>query len=107
MSGSGDSPGYWARSEADIALREMPAIEPGALADLLERTAANEDGDPQIAASIVAELRHRAAAGVRFWPASTPIGGDGAFAPASRCRVLPKGGDDTDIAWLIDDEIPW
>lgn len=62
-----DTPEYWARSEADEMLREMPDVEPGALADSFERSAANYDGEPEMAAAIVAELRRRATAGVRFW----------------------------------------
>lgn len=42
-----------------------------ALADAFERSAANSDGEPDVAAAIVAELRERAAAGIRFWPVRT------------------------------------
>lgn len=68
MSRLWDTPEYWVRSEADEMLGEMSDVEPGALADSLERSAANYDGEPEMAAAIVAELRRRAAAGIRLWP---------------------------------------
>lgn len=49
-------------------LREMSDVPPEALADSFERSAANYDGEPDMAAAIVADLRRRAAAGIRFWP---------------------------------------
>lgn len=68
MSRLRDTPGYWARSEADEMLREMSDVPPEVLADSFERSAANYDGEPEMAVAIVAELRRRAAAGIRFWP---------------------------------------
>ncbi len=73
MSRLWDTPAYWARSEADEVLREMSDVEPGALADSLERSAANYDGEPDMAAAIVAELRRRTGAGIRFWPGPHPL----------------------------------
>ena len=68
MSRSWHTPEFCARSEADEVLRERADVEPGALADSFDRSAANYDGEPEMAAAIVAELRRRAAAGIRFWP---------------------------------------
>ena len=67
MSRLWDTPEYWACSEADEMLREMANVAPGALADSFERSAAIYDGEPEMAATVVAELRRRAAAGIRFW----------------------------------------
>ena len=67
MSRLWDTPEFWARSEADEMLREMPDAEPAALADSFERSGANYDGDPELAALIIIDLRRRAAAGARFW----------------------------------------
>lgn len=80
-----DTPEHWARTEADEMLREMADTDPGAVADSFERSAANYDGEPAMAAAIVAELRRRAVAGIRFWPGPQPV-----------------AGIDID-----DDEIPW
>lgn len=66
MSRLWDTPEYWARSEADEVLREMSNVEPGALADSFESSASNYDGEPEMAAAIITELRRRAAAGIRF-----------------------------------------
>jgi hypothetical protein len=90
MSRLWDTPEFWARSEADDILREMSNVAPDVLADSLEQSAANDDGDPEMVELIVADLRHRAAAGVRFWPLSQAM----AEAPA-----LPDA--------LTDDDIPW
>lgn len=62
-----DTPEFWARSEADEMLREMPDAEPAALADSFERSATNYDGDPELAALIITDLRRRAATGAWFW----------------------------------------
>ena len=67
MSRLWDTPAYWARSEADEMLREMSDVEPEALADSFERSAANYDGESEMAVAIIAEFRRRAAAGIRFW----------------------------------------
>lgn len=91
MSRLWDTPEYWVRSEAD----EMPESEPGTVADSFERSAANYDGDPGFAAAVVAELRRRAAAGVRFWRGPLPA------------ADAAQGSGSNDIADLIDDEIPW
>lgn len=77
MSGTWDTPEFRARAEADELLREMPELEPGALADSFERSAANYDGTPEMAAAIIAELRRRAAAGVRFWSGPQPVQDEG------------------------------
>ncbi len=55
MSRLWDTPEFWARSEADDMLREMPDVEPAALADSFERSAANYDGGPGMAALIITE----------------------------------------------------
>lgn len=67
MSRPWDTPEFWARSEADEMLRDMPDAEPGALADSFERSSANYDGGPEMAALIITDLRRRAAVGARFW----------------------------------------
>jgi hypothetical protein len=85
MSRLWDTPDYWARSEADEMLREMADMEPGAVADAFERSSANYDGDREMATAIIAELRRRADAGIRFWTAPQPV-----------ARVE-----------IDDDEIPW
>lgn len=97
MSRLWDTPDYWARYEADETLREMPDAEPAAIADELERSAENYDDGAEMAALIVADLRHRAAAGVRFWPGPQPI------------ATVPATGQvaSDDFAELIDDDIPW
>ncbi len=73
MSRLWDTPEFWARSEADEMLREMPDLDPMAVADSFERTSASYDGGLELAAMIVADLRRRAAAGTSFWtgPRST------------------------------------
>lgn len=68
MSRLWDTPEFWARSEADELLRDYPNTDVRTLADSLARTSRNYDGDPDFAREIIAELRERAAAGVRFWP---------------------------------------
>lgn len=92
MSRFWDTPDYWARYEADETLREMPDAAPAALADELERSAANYDDGAEMAALIAAELRRRAAAGIRFWPG-----------PQATVATV----DAVDIGELIDDDIPW
>lgn len=97
MSRLGDTPDYWARYEADETLREMPDSAPAALADDLERCAAKYDDGAEMAALIVAELRRRAGAGIRFWSGPQPI------------ATSPATGQDAsvDVSELIDDDIPW
>jgi hypothetical protein len=68
MSRLWDTPEFWARSEADEMLRDFPATDVAALADSMERMPDSYDGDPQFTLNLVTELRHRAVAGVRFWP---------------------------------------
>lgn len=68
MSRLWDTPEFWARSEADEMLRDFPATDVGALADIMEKSPASYDGDPIFVRNLLTELRHRAAAGVRFWP---------------------------------------
>lgn len=69
MSRLWDTPEFWARSEADELLRDYPNSDARALAMSFERSSGNYDGDPAFARDIIAELRKRADAGVRFWPA--------------------------------------
>lgn len=71
MSRLWDTPAYWARGEADEMLREMSNVAPEAVADSFERSAANYDGEPEMAVAIIAELGRRAAAGTAFGPART------------------------------------
>ena len=73
MSRLWDTPEFWARSEADDALHDMPNVAPAALADAFERSAVNYVGDPELVAFIAAELRCRAAAGIRFWADPRPF----------------------------------
>ncbi|SDD66176.1 hypothetical protein SAMN05444678_11860 [Sphingomonas sp. YR710] len=68
MSRLWDTPEFWARSEADEMLRDFPATDVAALADSMEKLPDSYDGDPQFTLNLVTELRHRAVAGVRFWP---------------------------------------
>lgn len=68
MSRLWDTPEFWTRSEADEMLRDYPNTDVRALADSFARTSSSYDGDPDFAREIVAELRKRADAGVRFWP---------------------------------------
>lgn len=91
MSRQWDTPEFWVRQEADEMLREMWGEEVDALADSLERSAASYDGGPEMAAAIVAELRRRAGAGIRFWP-------------DPKAAELIAADPDVD---LIDDDIPW
>ena len=56
----------------DEMLREMPDADPAALADSFEWSGAHFDGDPDLAALIVTDLRHRAATGARFWTGPLP-----------------------------------
>ncbi len=102
MSRLWDTPEFWARSEADEALREMPDMEPAAMADSLEKSVASYDGDPDMVALIVADLRRRAAAGIRFWSGPQAI-------VSRQDGPSTVGGRDSDaeIADLIEDEIPW
>lgn len=96
MSRLWDTPEYWVRYEADEALLDMPDADPAALAESLERSAANYD-DAAMAVQIVAELRRRAAAGIRFWPGPQPIGAAGAVGQAVPDNIIE----------LVDDDIPW
>lgn len=68
MSRLWDTPEFWARSEADEMLRDFPATDVATLADTMEKSPASYDGDPIFVRNLLIELRHRAAAGVRFWP---------------------------------------
>src|ERR1700712_1992599 len=69
MSRLWDTPEYWARTEADEILRDFPNTDVAALATSFEHSHENYDGDPAFARDIIAELKTRAAAGIRFWPA--------------------------------------
>ena len=66
--------GRWVRTEADQLLADMPETPLLALAAELEAKAAVFDGGPQMARDVAAELRRRAAAGVRFWSPPTLAG---------------------------------
>ncbi len=88
-----DTPEFWARSEADEIVRDMPEVLPGQLADSLETSAASCDGAPEFVALIVADLRRRATASLRFWPAPELHHG--------------AGGTSVDAKLADDDDIPW
>ncbi|MDB5686698.1 MAG: hypothetical protein JWR77_1287 [Rhizorhabdus sp.] len=68
MSRLWDTPGFWARTEADEMLRDYPMTDVTALADSIERSPNIREGDVNFTREVVAELRRRAAADVRFWP---------------------------------------
>ena len=68
MSRLWDTPEFWARSEADEVLRDYPGTDVVTLADTFERSRGGHEGDPGFVRDIVAELRKRGEAGVRFWP---------------------------------------
>jgi len=102
MSGLWDTPTFWAPSEADEALRAIPEIAPGALADSLGKSAANYNGDPEMVALSTAALRHRAAAGVRLWPLREV---DARERPDASAVGELIGA--VHVAALIDDGIPW
>lgn len=95
-----DVPDYWVRQEADDILLDMAKRSPAALADEFERTCANFDGGDEMAAAIVAELRRRAAAYIRFWPGPTPV------EMAADARKA-DGVAAVDFGDLSDDDIPW
>ena len=103
MSRLWDTPEFWARSEADEVLREMLDAEPGSLADSLERSVASYADGPEMAVLIIAELRRRAAAGVRFWSGPQPI----AQVPEAQLAADSRTRETRDIRELINDEIPW
>jgi hypothetical protein len=87
-----DSYAQWLRIEVDALLRDYPDVSVAALASSLEGSAdAYEDG-PERAAELVAEMRGRVDADLRFWPAS-----DRKLLPASSANVDPLEGDD--IPW--------
>ena len=73
---SHDHPGgeRWIRAEADALLNDMPDMDILAAATELEAKAGVYDGGAQTACKIAAELRRRAAAGVRFWPPPKLLG---------------------------------
>ena len=100
-----DTPEFWARSEADEMLREMPDVEPGALANSFERSAASYDGDPEMVRLIAADLRRRAEAGTRFWPGPLLI--DATAESETSNGTYPLLVPPTSVAELIDDDIPW
>jgi hypothetical protein len=68
MSRLWDTPEYWARTEADELLHDFPSTATVALARSLEQDPGRYEGDPDFTRDIVAELKKRAVAGVRFWP---------------------------------------
>lgn len=106
MSRLWDTPELWARSEADEALRDMPDVEPGVMADSFERSAGSYDGELKMVALIAAELRRRAAAGIRFWP-GPHLPGDSTTGGSDDAEAKPAERADQSLAELLDDEIPW
>lgn len=77
MSRLWDTPDFWARTEVDELLRDFADLEADALTDSFEKTRENFDGETALAADMIAELRQRAAAGIRFWedlPVTTGMG---------------------------------
>jgi hypothetical protein len=94
---------HWIRTEVDAMLQDFGANDVARFADEFERTCTRYDEEPDIAAALVAELRRRAVAGVRYWPGPRPIeeswsiwGPQGPL--AIRSLESPP---------LEDDEIPW
>lgn len=108
MSRLWDTPQFWARQEADEMLREMWDEPVDALADSFEKSAASYDGGPDMAAAVLADLRRRVAAGVRFWPDSAlpadlePRENAPAQHAPPPAEAQPAPDED-----LIDDDIPW
>lgn len=74
MSRLWDTPDFWARTEADEMLRDYPMTDVAVLADSIERSPHIRDGDVNFMREVVAELRLRAAADVRFWPEHIGLG---------------------------------
>lgn len=101
MSRMWDTPDFWARGEAHEALRDMPDVEPAAMAHSLKRSAASYGGDPETVALIATDLRRRAAAGIRFW-----TGPEAFTSPAAKTVTGAHSRTRSDIAELMDDEIP-
>ena len=80
------------RSEADEILQEMEHQDQESLAASFKRSLANYDGDRDMAAAIIADLRRRAAAGIRFWPGLDPAG-------SARTGHGPADITDDNISW--------
>jgi hypothetical protein len=100
MSRLWDTLEYWARSEADEMLCETTDTDPAALADSFERSATSYHGEPEMVAAIIADLRRRADAGVRFWPGPQPVGDE-------QANDIASAQADASLTDLSDDEIPW
>ncbi len=107
MSRLWDTPEFWARSEADEMLREMADADPAALADSFERNPGSYDDDPDLAAAIIAELRRRSAAGVRFW--SGPRAVDAAVHGEREEKARKEKGASLpgESAPITEADIPW
>ena len=90
MSRLWDTPEFWIRSDADEVLRDCPTLTADALAERFERSSSRHY-DPQFVRDLIAELRKRGYARVRFWPdqASGPVRGNDA-AVEERARILPS-----------------
>jgi hypothetical protein len=94
---------HWIRTEVDAMLQDFGANGVARFADEFERICTCYVGDSDIAAALVAELRRRAAAGVRYRLGPRPI-------EESPLIWGPKGRltiGSLESLPLEDDEIPW
>lgn len=82
-------PNLWVLAEADDIVRSFPDQPVVDLAEELERSLEAYDQGKDAGRAVVAELRARDAAGVKFWPLVSDL-------PATSAGLE-----------LIDDEIPW
>ncbi|WP_454887331.1 hypothetical protein [Sphingomonas oryzagri] len=74
MSRLWDTNSIYVRTEVDELLRDYPTWSVDRLADSFEQSHPAYEGEPEFAREILAELRERVDAGVRFWP--EPLGLD-------------------------------
>jgi hypothetical protein len=93
-----DTPDFWVRSETDEILREFDGIDICQVLESFERNTTSYDAGPEMAAMVIDELRHRAAAGLRFWPAADGV----ALGPHGPLLVAAP-----DVAAIDEDHIPW
>ena len=68
MSRLWDTSQIYVRTEVDELLHNYPGRDVNALACAFEQSHPAYGGDPGFAREIIAELRKRASANVRFWP---------------------------------------
>jgi hypothetical protein len=84
----------WVRRDVDLLLDDYPDTSVAALAAALERDKDSYDDGPERALEVVAEMRSRVEANVRFWPLPGP---NHAVPPPTFAEFDP----------VEDDEIPW